>query len=354
MHTRFTVLMILLMALMLAACDSASPAQGTGGQSPTTAATPGAGGNRPANFTPGAQQPPFAQGTRQPNPQSALTPGAQRTPQAASASVPNSTPTPAPTTNNTLPTAVPIPQVVVPTQVPSSSQTDSTPTNSSNTSGSAPVSTPAPPTPTPSPTPTAVTSLDALRGKIVFFSDRGGSYPQLYVMNPDGSDQQLCNCSDLLQTMVTNDVSSPDMQQYLFVKQVGGGLRGGVDDQIWAHNNETNEDKPVTGGPPGFPNVDYDPAWSPDSKHIAWVSETNGYDEIYLYDRSTNENTRLTESHGEWYKHPSFSPDGSQITYWTNRADVNRKQIWVMNADGSQQHNISNNQYNDWDPIWVK
>ena len=26
----------------------------------------------------------------------------------------------------------------------------------------------------------------------------------------------------------------------------------------------------------------------------------------------------------------------------------------VMDPDGSDQHNISNNEYNDWDPVWIK
>ena len=38
----------------------------------------------------------------------------------------------------------------------------------------------------------------------------------------------------------------------------------------------------------------------------------------------------------------------------TNRDQAEQKQIWVMNLDGSGAHNLSQNQYNDWDPIWVK
>ena len=171
-------------------------------------------------------------------------------------------------------------------------------------------------------------------------------------MNSDGSNQRVCNCSELLQTIVTNETISPDKQQFLFIKTVGSARSGDI--QIWRHNNANNTDEPVTGGAPGFPGVDYDPVWSPDSKHIAWVTEANHYDEIYLYDASENSNVRLTESSGEWYKHPSFSPDGSHIALWSNLGNLNAKQIWAMDTGGSGKVNLSNNSFNEWDPIWVK
>jgi len=195
-------------------------------------------------------------------------------------------------------------------------------------------------------------SLLVLHGKIVFFSDRGCGYSLLYVMNAYGSNPQLCDCSDLLQTMVTNGTISPDKQQFLYVTPVGPARRG--DTQIWRHNNANKTDEKVAGGARGFPGVDYAPVWSPDSKHIVWLTEINGFDEIYLYDSNENGNMRLTQRSGEWYKYPSFSPDGSHIAVWSNLGNLNYKQIWVMSLDGTGKVNLSNDKFNDWDPIWVK
>ena len=86
---------------------------------------------------------------------------------------------------------------------------------------------------------------------------------------------------------------------------------------------------------------------------IAFVSASPGNDEIYTIRPDGSELKRLTTNTWEWDKHPSWSPDGTQIVFWSNR-DTQRKQIWVMNADGSNQRNLSSNQFNDWDPVWVK
>ena len=51
----------------------------------------------------------------------------------------------------------------------------------------------------------------------------------------------------------------------------------------------------------------------------------------------------------------AFSPDGRQIVFYSNRENEDgRMQIWIMDADGSWPQNISNNPYNDWDPVWIK
>jgi TolB protein len=99
--------------------------------------------------------------------------------------------------------------------------------------------------------------------------------------------------------------------------------------------------------------VSYDPAWSPRGDQIAFVSTNTGNDEIYVVDLEGRDPQQLTHNTWEWDKHPSWSPDGSRIVFYSNR-DSGRSQIWIMNADGSEQRNLSNNEYNDWDPIWIR
>lgn len=358
MQKRLGLLLIGLMVVLLVACDA--PGVQTGG--PIAQNSPGApagstpGGQRPGG-TPGGQRPGGTPGGQRPSGQPGGTPGAQQTPRAQATPTSDANRPVAPTavlagiitgTNSSdVPTAVPVPVIVFPTELPQAAPASGQPTAVPSLYTPIPI-----PTAAPLPTGAQQATMDSLRGKIIFFSDRAGGYAQMYQMNPDGSNPQLCYCSDLLQGIVNTEVTSPDKQQYLYVTTVGSARNGDI--QIWRHNNKDNTDEPVTGGAPGFPGVDYGPVWSPDSRHVAFVTEVNKYDEIFLYDFVENSTVRLTTSSLEWYKHPSFSPDGSQITYWTNKEDASIKQIWVMNMDGSGQHNISKNHFNDWDPIWAK
>jgi Tol biopolymer transport system component len=243
-------------------------------------------------------------------------------------------------------TALPLPTIVIPTPLPPAAKASATqaasPAQPAGTTTVVATAAPAPET------------VESLHGQILFRTDRSGGYTQLYVMNPDGSDQRPCDCSAVLEAMVKREVTSPDGQLFLFIKNVGGSLRAPTDQQIWSHNNRNGYEALVTGEAPGFPGVDYAPVWSPNARYIAWVSETDGNDEIYVRDTVTGENKRLSDNDKAWDKHPSFSPDGSQLVFWSNRESAVRKQIWLVNLDGSQAHNISQNSYNDTDPIWVK
>jgi len=96
----------------------------------------------------------------------------------------------------------------------------------------------------------------------------------------------------------------------------------------------------------------YDPAWSPAGGPIAFVARGEN-DEIYVINADGSNLRRLTQNTWEWDKHPSWSPDGKQIVFWSNR-DTGRRQLWIMNADGSNPRRMLSSAFNDWDPIWVK
>ncbi len=98
----------------------------------------------------------------------------------------------------------------------------------------------------------------------------------------------------------------------------------------------------------------YSPAWSPNGKDVAFVSQTAGNDEIFVIDTTTKQETRLTSNEWQWDKQPTWSPDGSKIVFWTNRGSSGRRELWIMNADGSNQRPLLADEWNNWDPVWIK
>ena len=89
--------------------------------------------------------------------------------------------------------------------------------------------------------------------------------------------------------------------------------------------------------------LDADPAWSPDGTKIVFVSSRDGNLEIYKMNPDGTGQTRIT-NHPSADTQPSFSPDGSQIVFRSNRGyPFNNNYflangtdaIWIMSADGS-------------------
>jgi Tol biopolymer transport system component len=69
---------------------------------------------------------------------------------------------------------------------------------------------------------------------------------------------------------------------------------------------------------------------------IAFVSNRDGPDEIYVMNADGSGQTRLTTSANNVdNKDPSWSPDGKQIAFLSDRDGGGDDELWVMNADGS-------------------
>ena len=82
---------------------------------------------------------------------------------------------------------------------------------------------------------------------------------------------------------------------------------------------------------------------------IAFESYRNGNAEIYVMNADGSGQTNLTNNSGN-ESSPVWSPDGSKLAFSSDR-DGNAE-IYVMNADGSGQTRLTNNTATDGEPAW--
>ena len=226
--------------------------------------------------------------------------------------------------------------------------------------------------------------------RIVFVSNRDGN-PEVYVMNSDGSSQtRLTNNS----TEEIDPLWSPDCNMILFtsLEEVG------IDDQtslaLYTMKSDGSDLKRLAVSARGYTfspdgtmvafgsqrdeqghdifvvdvkgsnltvltdtaTDDSYPSWSPDGSKLTFATRKPAVDEMlpdprlsYLGSdihviRSDGSNlVRLTDTPSYVYNTtPVWSPDGSRIAFLADRDEPFLRQLYVMNADGSNQTRLTN------------
>jgi Tol biopolymer transport system component len=94
---------------------------------------------------------------------------------------------------------------------------------------------------------------------------------------------------------------------------------------------------------------DWAPCWSPDCTRIAFCSYREGQEDIYIMNADGSNPIQLTDNTAE-DSFPSWSPEGDRIAFHSNR-DGNSN-IYVMNIDGSNQTRLTDNAAKDEGPAW--
>ena len=180
---------------------------------------------------------------------------------------------------------------------------------------------------------------------------------QLFVMNADGTNP--INISNNLLRHHYTPAWSRDGSKIAFVSSV---LDFSVGAELWLMDADGSNQHLVYGNP-GVAGA-YVPTFSPDSSKIAFSNDVDGDDEIYVINVDGTNLQQLTHNTASDYG-PDWSPDGTKIAFTRLQfggrshshpgigdAASGIADIYVMNADGSNQTRLPGNGSGNFYPIW--
>ena len=132
--------------------------------------------------------------------------------------------------------------------------------------------------------------------RIAFVSDRDGGFPELYLMNADGTG---------VKRLTTNAL------------------------------------------------IDANPSWSPDGTRVVFERCCeSGTSDLFTIDVTTRAEVSVTASASTQEFDPSWSPDGTRIAYDAFEVGQGNIDIWVVNADGSSPLRLTQQVGPDLSPDW--
>jgi Tol biopolymer transport system component len=221
--------------------------------------------------------------------------------------------------------------------------------------------------------------------RIAFWRTKAPFGPgNLWVMDADGSDQRrLTKGVD-----ARNPSWSPAGDRLVYNQ-----LSDGTSDLFTLRVSDGGGRRHLTSGPA----EDFEPAWSPNGRFVAFTRAfaTGDAGDIYLLDRRTGHVTQVTDSIG--YDHqvgwspggnklvferdfnrrfaicsvhpngtglriltggrhfdisPAFSPNGQRIVFGSDRPGEGFHDLWVMHADGTNKHRLLEQEFAEGFPDW--
>lgn len=172
---------------------------------------------------------------------------------------------------------------------------------------------------------------------------RGGGPFRIFVVKADGKARaqlttQPSGSAD------RSPVWSPDGTKIAFMSNREGGFP-----EIYVMNANGTGEQPLTSNSV----IDANPSWSPDGTRLA-VERCcpKGTSEIFTIDLATGVETNLTNSTSFMDFDPSWSPDGTTIAFVSFQVDEGNIDIWSIHTDGTSLTRLTQDPAPDLSPDW--
>ncbi|WP_292899957.1 MULTISPECIES: Tol-Pal system beta propeller repeat protein TolB [unclassified Nitratireductor] len=176
--------------------------------------------------------------------------------------------------------------------------------------------------------------------RIVYVDESGprnNRVKRLAIMDQDGANQRFLTDG---RAIVLTPRFSPTRQEITYMSYEGG------QPQVYLLQLETGQRELVG----NFPGMTFAPRFSPNGQQIVMsLLRDDGNSNIFAMDLRSRNTTRLTTSNAIDTS-PSYSPDGSQIVFTSDRGG--RAQIYVMSASGGDAKRISFGDGTYSTPVW--
>jgi dipeptidyl aminopeptidase/acylaminoacyl peptidase len=181
-------------------------------------------------------------------------------------------------------------------------------------------------------------SLSPDGGTVAFVSNHGGA-SRIWLMPVKGGEARPLTEGSQVQW-------SPDGKTIAFLAGRGSGQM-----DIWSIPSSGGEATRVTNDTSAKHGI----RWSPDGTRIAYISNRSKDQDIYVVDAKGGEPRQLTQKTNEWDENrwaPEWSPDSRHIVFVSGRSDYYSDDLWMVDVDGSNLRKLTTGIWVMGNPEW--